>query len=164
MVADPSNPAAIEDFNRRLNGKDRRVPCSVIGAENEILAGLDMLRWALKPADGEEPRLYFVDEAQDRYGRDERLVEERRPTSWEAEAENLLWKKDRDGKPVRKEEPDPKCSDHAIDVSRYIVRYLWRHEPRPKQNRKHYLPGGLGDLLRHDQKWKRIKKKGARRG
>lgn len=160
IVADPSRPESIEEFNRRLRKKGgREAKATCIGADNDILTGLDTLRWALEPAPGEAPRMFWVDDALNKHGRDEERAAEKMPCCFEDEVDSYLWLKDRNGKPVEKERPDPNSADDAIDVARYVARHLWLVEHKPRMRKVKYSPGTVGDVARHEQKWNKIKRK-----
>ncbi len=162
-VADPSNPEQINYFYH--NGVD------VKKAMNEIVPGLDAVRDMLAPklprevavdtpignrmqtTHHPEPALYFLEEALD--SRDPTRTEARKPCRLTEEIPAYRWREPKEGQPV-KEEPNPLCSDHAVDTCRYVMSFLmyndWREfAPKPK-----YHKASLGAMMEHDKTWEGI--------
>jgi hypothetical protein len=111
FVADPSEPAYIEQF--------QRAGMHTIPAENSLAPGIQAVQARLAVQSDGRPRLFLLSGACE--VRDEALAAERKPTCTEQEFDAYLWSKSADGRP-NKEEPI-KLYDHGMDCCRYAV--MW---------------------------------------
>ena len=118
-------------------------------ADNDILAGLDIVRWALNPAEGEPPKMKFVENSLV-CGRDETLAEKHAPCCTEEEFPGFVWLKQSDGRTL-KEKPDPSCPDHGLDAMRYAAMFAWKKDLSYQEVEALYAPGSKGDLLGHEE-------------
>ena len=149
IVCDPAEPRSIEMLNDRLGDPGGRESHRLARkADNDIMAGLDMVRWALQPRKDQSPRMMFVKNAL-RYGRDEALSEKSSPCCAEEEFPGFVWLKQADGKAI-KEMPDPVCPDHALDCARYAAMFAWNKDLSVPNYEPAFPMGSLGDLLDHE--------------
>ena len=150
VACDPAEPRSIEMLNDRLGFPGGRDTARIATrADNDIMAGLDMVRWALRPQRKDRPRMYFVKNAL-RYGRDPKLDEAMKPCCTEEEFPGFVWFKQADGRPI-KEQPDPSCSDHGLDCVRYAAMFAWERNLDMEAPESSFAPGSMGDILNHDE-------------
>jgi hypothetical protein len=161
IVCDPEEPERIKTFNDRLSFyRDRTVRKIAVKAENPIMTGIDMVRWGLNPksvpdlqvgSEREGPQLFLVKGAL-RYGVDENLKSELRPTSLEQEIVSFVWDESTaDDTKVSKDRPDPKCADHALDCMRYAAMYAWKKDRVRRKKEPRFKPGTFGHFFNHEQ-------------
>ena len=150
VACDPAEPRSIEMLNDRLGFPGGRDTARIATkADNDIMAGLDMVRWALRPQRKDRPRMYLVKNAL-RYGRDQRLDDALKPCCTEEEFPGFVWFKQADGKPI-KEQPDPSCPDHGLDCVRYAAMFAWERNLDMEEPTSSFAPGSMGDILNHDE-------------
>ena len=151
IVCDPAEPRSIEMLNDRLGQPgDRNAPRIARKADNDIMAGLDMVRWALRPSeDGGPPKMRFLENSLVA-GRDEALSEALAPCCTEEEFPGYVWMKQADGRPV-KEMPDPACADHGLDAMRYAAMFAWKKDLSFQTSGPMFEPGSVGDLLKYEE-------------
>ena len=126
IVCDPAEPRSIQVFNDRLGEARGRPMASVCRkADNDIMAGVDMLRWGMGQ-DGETPRMFFGRNVL-RGGRCPECDESMAPACTTEEFPGIVWLKAADGKPVR-ELPDPACPDHGENAARYAAMWAWNKD------------------------------------
>ena len=92
------------------------------------------------------------------YGTCPVLAEEEAELCTEDEIPALVWEEKPD-KSRSREKADPSCTDDGYDAATYAA--IWFHnrdqggeegwEPGP-----HYTPGSFGDVLGHDELWRKI--------
>lgn len=166
IACDPSFNAIIDAFNRRLTpfaGRD--APAIAIGADNRLrskkddmtLAGIDLMRWALRDHKGEVRTFLMRDAARD--GVDSTLREEGRPCSSEEEIPSWVFAtKKTTGEMIEK--PSDDCDDHFMAAWRYEVgegygkrlgEKLGAVQPYPEKS--------LGAVLNHAKKMAAAKKR-----
>lgn len=149
IACDPAEPRSIEMLNDRLNKPAHgETPGIAQKADNDILSGLDMVRWGLSRDEG-EPAMFFVRDAH-RYGRDPQLAELMAPCCTEEEFPGFVWMKHPDGRPV-KDRPDPACPDHGLDAARYAAMFAWNKDLTPPDEGPMFAPNTLGSLLGHEE-------------
>ena len=149
IVCDPAEPRSIDMLNDRLGdpaGRDTERLARK--ADNDIMAGLDLVRWALRPVDGKQPRMVFVENAL-RTGRDMDLSERSEPCCAEEEFPGFVWMKQTDGKPI-KDMPDQSCPDHALDCVRYAAMFAWKRDLSVMIDEPMFPLGSVGDLLDYE--------------
>ena len=149
IVCDPAEPRSIDMLNDRLGdpaGRDTEALARK--ADNDIMAGLDMVRWALRPFEGGQPRMVFVENAM-RMGRDMDLDERSEPCCAEEEFPGFVWMKQTDGKPI-KDMPDQACPDHALDCVRYAAMFAWKRDLALELYEPMFPRGSVGDLLEYE--------------
>lgn len=167
VVGDPSRPDYIDSLNDRLmgfgkvkpslvrtdgplaDGERSGVDSIVRKANNNINAGLDMVRWAL----GDEtvyqkPRMFFLHDAL-RFGEDPDLKAAGLPTCTTREFDAYVFDKDKKTEQV-KEQPDPRCVDHGMDTTRYAAMAVWKTEIGKIPKRVYYPEGTMGEKLGHN--------------
>jgi hypothetical protein len=66
----------------------------------------------------------------------------------EQEIPGYIYKKSKDGGPIRCE-PDDSCPDHACDALRYSTIFLDRNDWQPGRHEREYPVGSYGKLLGH---------------
>lgn len=146
FVCDPSEPAYIAQFNAH--------GLRAIGAENDIVPGINLVQARLKPAGDGRPRLFIYENALKR--RDETRAKAYKPFSVLQEIDSYAWPKEKDGQPVK--EVPIKVDDHALDALRYMALYLGQ----PRSTGGVYIPTAadlIGDdgesmsLLEDDGRW-----------
>ena len=93
-----------------------------IAAFKSVLLGIEAVKQRLKPSgkDG-KPTVYFLRNSL--VAIDPELQRQHKPTCTEEEIEGYVWKADKLGKPVKKEEP-VKENDHGVDPLRYVVCFV----------------------------------------
>lgn len=147
IVCDPAEPRSIEVFNDRISvPRNRGMAYICRKADNDILAGTDMMRWALQ--DG---RMFFC-EGSLREGRDPLMRENGQPCCTEEELPGIVWMKNEDGKP-QKEKPDPSCADHGENAARYAAMAVWKRDLSDPEPEPCYQVGTFGHLLGHTEFW-----------
>lgn len=150
VVCDPAEPRSIDMLNDRLGSPSGRSNARLARkADNDIMAGLDMVRWALRPTKEGPPRLRFVKGAL-RHGRDPELAEGLSPCCTEEEFPGFVWLKQQDGR-VLKERPDPGCPDHGLDCVRYAAMFAWNRNLSQRVEGPMFPAGSLGDVLDHEE-------------
>jgi len=149
VVCDPAEPRSIDMLNDRLGSPSKRhVERIARKADNDMMSGLDMVRWGLTPEGGAPPRLRFVKHAL--AGRDAALSEKHAPCCTEEEFPGFVWLKQDDGK-VIKEKPDPGSPDHGLDATRYAAMFAWKRDLSYKEAAPMYDPGSVGQLLNFEE-------------
>jgi len=149
IVCDPAEPRSIEMLNDRLGDPGKRgVERLARKGDNDIMAGLDMMRWALRPGENTPPKMRYVKNAL-ACGRDETLNERHAPCCTEEEFPGFVWLKQSDGQSI-KEKPDPGCPDHGLDAARYAAMFAWRKDLAFTEPEALYEAGSAGDLLEHE--------------
>jgi phage terminase large subunit len=156
IAADPAEPRSIEMLNDRLGSPGGRSGARIVRkADNDWMAGRDMVDWCLQDDEG-HPRMYFVENAL-RCGRNRDLDEKGQPCSTIEEFPGYVWLKSEDGRPI-KEQPDPSVPDHGLDAARYAAMFNWRRHGKARgATFKTYSPGSIGDVLDHQGQWEAIK-------
>lgn len=152
---DPSSPEYIERFNDMLGVPRGRDAARIVeGAQNDIPAGIDAVKFALSKDDEGVPRLRIVEDCL-RFGRDPKRVEEGKATCLVDELPGYVWRTFDDGQRV-KEEPDPGCSeeDHALDSLRYACMWKWRKDLREPSIPADPKPGTAAWIWAQDNKRK----------
>ena len=150
ITCDPAEPRSIDMLNDRLGAtRGRDTQRLARKADNDIMAGLDMVRWAMQPRGKKPPRLRLVKNAL-RLGRDQNLTEKMAPCCTEEEFPGYVWLKQADGKAI-KEMPDPACPDHGLDALRYAAMFVWKRDHSEFMNEPIYPNGSLGDILDHEE-------------
>ena len=91
-----------------------------VGAKKDIRPGLDSVGLRLRVSGDGRPRLFVCRSAL--AVRDDSLAERKAPLCTADEFDCYMWRKGRDGAPV-KEEPE-KVNDHGMDAMRYMVMHL----------------------------------------
>lgn len=91
-----------------------------VNAKKEIRPGLDAVSARLRVSTDGRPRIFFLRSAL--VERDGLLSERKAPLCTADEFDCYMWRKGRDGSPV-KEEPE-KVNDHGMDAMRYMVMHL----------------------------------------
>lgn len=91
-----------------------------VSAKKDIRPGLDSVALRLRGANDGRPRLFILRTAL--CERDSLLAERKAPLCTADEFDCYMWRKGRDGSPV-KEEPE-KVNDHGMDAMRYMVMHL----------------------------------------
>lgn len=151
-VADSAEPRTIDFLNERARDFMKRGSGPFLRKAEKAkgkLWGLDQLRWGFSKSEG-GPRTFLVRNAL-RYGRDETLTMNNKPSCFEDEIPNLVWREATGAKAIERDEPDPSCADHAIDTATYFHVFAWG---RIEANRKRdtvFKPGTAGYVL---QDWK----------
>lgn len=124
IVADPSNPQAIDTMNARLSMSSART--RVKKADNAILPGIDAVRFGLDPGMGRKPKIYFAQGTTVfPIGLDAKLDQKGYPQCTEQEALNYVWDDWVPGKPF-KERPKAGQHDHGLDTTRYVAMEVMR--------------------------------------
>jgi PBSX family phage terminase large subunit len=90
-----------------------------VPAFKAVGTGIQAVQARLAPAGDGRPRLYFLRDSL--VGRDERLVEAKKPLCTEQEIDGYVWEKAADGRPIK--ESPVKVDDHGVDCTRYAVAY-----------------------------------------
>lgn len=152
IVCDPSEPGNIDKFNERLGYPGgRNTGGLACGADNDLLPGLDQVRWALSTQNG-GPRLFFVRDVLMRV--DETLRERALPTCSEEEISDYVHLKSetlKESELAKKEKPDPECADHGMDAMRYAAMFAWRKDLHRIPVSRTFVPGSMGSILGHDE-------------
>ena len=149
IVCDPAEPRSIDMLNDRLgNPGSREVERLARKGDNDIMAGLDMMRWALRPGENSPPKMRFVKNALV-CGRDAALSERHAPCCTEEEFPGFVWLKQADGQSI-KEKPDPACPDHGLDAARYAAMFAWRKDLAYSEPEALYEAGSAGDIFDHE--------------
>ena len=150
IVCDPAEPRSIDMLNDMLGSPGGRQTVRLARkADNDQLAGLDMVRWALRPGEHSPPKMRFVKNALVQ-GRDAALSEQAAPCCTEEEFPGFVWLKQDDGKPI-KEKPDPGCPDHGLDCVRYAAMFAWNRDMGKSEQKSQYPALSFGSLLCHDE-------------
>lgn len=148
IACDPAEPRSIDMLNDRLGEPSKRKTERLARkADNDIMAGLDMVRWALRPRKGTQPRMVFVSDAL-KEGRDPSLAEEMNPCCTEEEVPGFVWLKQADGKAI-KEMPDPSCPDHGLDAARYAAMFAWKKDLSIEMPEQSFAAFSYGGVLGH---------------
>lgn len=125
IYCDPAQPEHIAMLNRRLGPQGgRNVNAIAVKANNDWLAGRDLVAELLKPTDGSSPKMYLVNSASRFRGVDKTLREEHLPVCSEEEWPGITWDEAKDDKPI-KERPMAGVPDHAFDTTRYAAMGVW---------------------------------------
>lgn len=155
IVADPSRPDMIADFNTALGYVPETPNAICFGANNKRassggdLAGINLLCDAVvKQPDG-KPRIMFV---RDNLvlGIDQALRDAGLPCCTVEEVPSYVWAKTKDGLYI-KDMTDPNCPDHGLDQARYAVMFVRHHDMSdpvpvvPKDD-----PESYGALYKHN--------------
>lgn len=111
--------ATISDHDAEDRATLHALGITTIAAFKAVGVGIQAVQARLAPAGDGRPRLFVLRDAL--VGRDERLVEAKKPLCTEQEFDGYVWTKSADGRPI-KEEPI-KVDDHGMDATRYAVAY-----------------------------------------
>lgn len=126
----------------------RRAGLPAVPADKGVRRGLDAVAHRLQVAQGTgKPRLFFVKGSLE--APDTEAVERHEPTCFEEEVSSYVWRRSPDGR-LLKEEPDPRCADHACDTVRYAVMEVDREADRGEKDAK-FQPMTYGSLLKHEE-------------
>lgn len=160
ILADPEGKGDIEQMNLWLGPQaGRRNPWLVEGANNEVRAGLDQVRWALGADDEGVPRIRILRDCR-RYGRDQLLLDDHLPTTIVEEIPAYVLDTPRPGREIKAPEayelPDKRCEDHGCDAMRYAAMFAWGRDLRRKQKVVDYPAGSHGQVLGHAEHWKML--------
>jgi len=140
------HPEWISRFNDVLNDHgERRL---FRNANKDIETGLQMVQKGLSLREN-GPRIFLVRGAL-RYGRCPLRAEELKPVCTEDEILDYVWAKSEDGQ-IKREIPDPLCSDHGCDAMRYAAMFRWRKDLSTRADRQRFPEGTLGHLFGHDE-------------
>lgn len=112
--------ATVTDHDAEDRATLRQEGIESVPARKDVRPGLDAVSMRLRPAGDGKPRIYFFRDAL--CERDETLAEAKRPICTADEFDCYLWRKSKDGSPI-KEEPE-KVNDHGMDAMRYMVMHL----------------------------------------
>ena len=149
IVCDPAEPRSIEMLNDRIcTVGNRDMPRIAIKADNDVLAGLDMVRWGLRADMDGEPRMKFVSNALT-HGRDGSLDDNSQACCTEEEFPGFVWLKQTDGRPIL-DKPDPSCPDHGLDCARYAAMFAWNKDLSEIEMRPSFAPDSCGALFDHE--------------
>ena len=135
IVCDSAEPRSIDDLNKHLGPRrGRKVGSLAIKAEKAWETGHRKMCWYLS-TDDRGPRMFVVDGCT-RYGVDEELADEGRPTGFVMEMDEAVWAEPgSDG--VAKDKVDKRCAVHALDTGRYAV--MWSDGKRLSKSSKRGL-------------------------
>jgi hypothetical protein len=114
FICDPSGAAYIAEFNG--------AGLTAIGANNDIIPGIDALQRRLRVAGDGRARFYLYEYSL--RDRDMKREAAHEPVCFEQEIDSYVWQKSRDGAPIK--ELPVKVNDHSLDNTRYVVNYLER--------------------------------------
>lgn len=164
------DPALIKLLNDRVGPRTGRgVPRIAVpwdkrrGGKGEEKAGIEHFRVRLRPRKDGTRGAYLLRDAL-RMGKDPDLARDMRPTCFEDEIDSYVYPLRQDDKPI-KEEPDPKCPDHACDVARAVAFWADLKDFTPPPKKERFAPGTLGHTMGHDKILGRgAAKRRARRG
>ena len=159
IVCDPSRPENVVKLNDMIGshrgrhmGRIARRPSVAIGANNkrrarDDLAGLDLVRWALDPAQDGGPRVFFLRDAL-RVAPPPSFAEIGRPTCTVEEIPSYTFAEP-DGEAHGKaaEETNPDCWDDGCDTLRYACNFMWRRNLAKGEKIQPWEPGSAGDVL-----------------
>ena len=169
IACDPSMPAIIDAFNRRLTPfTGRGAPAIAIGADNRVrskkddmvLAGIDLMRWGLRDPKGVVRTFLLRDAARD--GVDPQLREEGRPCSAEEEIGSWVFGTKKSTGEVT-EKPSEDCDDHFVAAWRYEAGEGWGKGRGEKLGAvQQYPEKSLGAVLNHAKKLERARAKDLR--
>jgi len=153
VICDSADPDKIRMVNERLKRQDPRANGLAQNAPKSRDVGIDTVRWYFDADEQGVPRAFLLDNSLRRA--DDGLVRmaadgKPRPLCLRDELQNLVWLKEKDGRPQR-EVPDPTCADHAFDCARYWLRWAFIKRFGPKPPSAMYAKGTMGHLLKHDQ-------------
>lgn len=153
IVADPSGKGMIDQLNVRLGKVEKRDnPWLIQPADNDVLPGLNLVRWMMKKDDAGIPRMRFIRDAL-RFGTCESLLERRLPTCTEQEIPTYVLARHKPGgdllKPEAYELPDRRCEDHGCDATRYAMMWLYGKELQWATEVHKFEPGSCGALFGH---------------
>lgn len=147
LVCDPSEPEYIDKFNSMMGERRGRDGDRVARkANNAILTGIDMVRWALSPRDG-GPHMFVLRDCLESV--DQKRQAKMKPCSSVQEVGSFVWAKAEPGQQMR-EKPDPTCADHGMDDWRYAILFFFGHDLTPIIKRREYDPESIGAMLDYD--------------
>lgn len=172
IVCDSEDPEAIEDLNDRMESyRGRRGARIARGVNKSVRAKerrgsgnvlkktfrktvMDMVRDAWDQGTTEQfgvpgPFMFLLRGAHERWGRDEALVEEKKPTSTEEEIPSYVFKKNQEGKPLE-EVPDDSCEDHGCNCCEYAAVFACVTLAEGAERDPYLAPGTAGWRLGHD--------------
>jgi len=145
--------AFISSLNNRLRKSagltGMAKPAAKTRSKGEEKAGIDDIRGRLKRREDGTFGMYLLKDAFP-LGKDPSLVDADLPACLEHEIPAWTFLSARDGeqvRPDRADDPDPMCVDHAIDQTRYAMRFA---RDRTRGRREEYWPfpkGGVNDQL-----------------
>lgn len=155
IVADPSRPDMIADFNTALGYVPDAPNAICFGANNKRasandLSGINLLIDLIGPADDGKPRMMFL---RDNLvlGVDQELRDAGLPCCTIEEVAGWVWAKTKEGLYL-KDKTDEKCADHGLDQARYAAMFA-RHydmsDPIPLYERD--APDTYGALYGHSK-------------
>ena len=128
----------------KLSDRGKRIAQLAKKGPGSVLAGIDIVRWALEDDEDGEPRLRYLTTAP--MTEDPYLVDEMLPTGGAKEYPGYVFVPREDGK-VNKAQPIDR-DNHGLDRDRYVSNYLWenRHSAKPIP-KKIENPGTMGAIL-----------------
>lgn len=158
-VADSAEPDTIHAFNDVLAGKGLPRflrPVAKVSAkgsgrgEGFWKTSVDILRDALLVDPITTHARLYVGEDINRFGIDEQLSGEGRPTGLAEELLALVYPLREDGKSIT-EKPDPACADDAVDAARYFCVTMWNRDLTPRPEPESWGPYTFGAVLGHNE-------------
>ena len=150
IVCDPAEPASIDLINQRLGylgGRGNKT--FAIKANNDFLAGADLMRWGLEPGMNGEPSMYVVADNLNG-GRDQIRVDAMKPCAFQEEIDSYVWMKRIDGK-VDTDREDPSCENHSMDAARYACMYAWGSDLSDPEAKDRYKKDSFGSVFGHEE-------------
>ena len=150
IVCDPAEPRSIEMLNDRIcTVGSREMARIAVKADNDVLAGLDIVRWGLRTDVDGEPKMTFVKDAMS-HGRDSSLDDNSQACCTEEEFPGFVWLKQTDGRPIL-DKPDPSCPDHGLDCVRYAAMFAWNKDLSEIEMKPSYASDSCGALFNHEE-------------
>ena len=150
VVADAASPGMIKALNVRIGRTDAHP--IVRKADKDFAAGRDCVDDLLRADESGRPGLRFL-KGNLRYGVDESLRDNGKPTCSLEEIQAYVWEPAVDGK--QDKEAPKKENDHAMDELRYFARHVLTHDYRRRDKAPKFAPGTLGHVLGHKKKRQR---------
>lgn len=162
VVCDPSEPEGIRIYNDRLGFGERDTDRIAIGANNQIVTGVELIRdhlvkdeiLILRDLTGWYHGTQWVE------GTDEERRAKKKPTGLVGEVPSYVYADavDEKRRKDRQQKPDPKCECHGIDTLRYGSSYAWRKDLEDKAKGPQFKTGTMGDLMDHESVLERSKR------
>lgn len=147
IVCDPSQPGSIEKFNDRLGHRGGRDGHRIaVDADNDVMAGLDLVRDGLEPDDSSRPAIYIC-KGSLAHAPDEELRRRGKPTSLIQEIPSYVWKPAPQTAPNQTKDEPLKEHDHACDALRYAAMFLWGKDLTKPAKPQEYEGKQLGAIL-----------------
>lgn len=119
LSAGESYTATVADHDAEDRATLHAAGIPTIPAYKAVGVGIQAVQDRLRPAGDGRPRLFLLRDSL--IGRDERLVEAKKPLCTEQEIDGYVWEKSADGRPVK--EAPVKVDDHGADAMRYACAY-----------------------------------------